>query len=61
MLARRGPSLRGRAPALYQAATGDSNPNNMETDHWSVALDKRRHFQEKETGRSRFDPDSFSY
>jgi long-chain acyl-CoA synthetase len=35
---------------VYQAATGDSNPNNMERIIGLVALDKRRHFQEKETG-----------
>src|SRR5258705_2665592 len=35
---------------VYQAATGDSNPNNMARIIGLVALDKRRHFQEKETG-----------
>src|SRR6476469_5131983 len=35
---------------VYQAATGDSNPNNMERIIGLVGLDKRRHFQEKETG-----------
>src|SRR5258705_7263095 len=35
---------------VYQAATGDSNPNNMERIIGLVALDKRRHFREKETG-----------
>ena len=35
---------------VYQAATGDSNPNNMERIIGLVGLDKRRHFQEKTTG-----------
>ena len=35
---------------VYQAATGDSNPNNMERIVGLVGLDKRRHFQEKPTG-----------
>ena len=35
---------------VFQAATGDSNPNNMERIIGLVGLDKRRHFQEKETG-----------
>ncbi|HSE32958.1 MAG TPA: AMP-binding protein [Pyrinomonadaceae bacterium] len=35
---------------VYQAATGDSNPNNMERIIGFVGLDKRRHFQEKSTG-----------
>jgi long-chain acyl-CoA synthetase len=35
---------------VYQAATGDSNPNNMERIIGLVGLDKRKHFQEKETG-----------
>src|SRR5262245_36208473 len=35
---------------VYQAATGDSNPNNMERIIGLVGLDKRRHFQEKSTG-----------
>ena len=37
-------------PLVFQAATGDSNPNNMERIIGLVGLDKRRHFQEKETG-----------
>lgn len=35
---------------VYQAATGDSNPNNMERIIGLVGLDKRRHFEEKSTG-----------
>src|SRR4029450_360601 len=35
---------------VYQAATGDSNPNNMERIIGLVGLDKRRHFQEKPPG-----------
>ena len=40
-----------RQPELvYQAATGDSNPNNMQRIIGLVGLFKRQHFQEKETG-----------
>src|SRR5436305_257651 len=40
-----------REPRLvYQAATGDSNPNTMERIVGMVGLYKRKHFQEKETG-----------
>ncbi|HEY6118536.1 MAG TPA: AMP-binding protein [Pyrinomonadaceae bacterium] len=40
-----------REPKLvYQAATGDSNANNMQRIIGLVGLYKRRHFQEKETG-----------
>ncbi len=35
---------------VFQAATGDSNPNDMKRIIGLVGLDKRRHFQEKETG-----------
>ena len=35
---------------VYQVATGDSNPNNMARIIELVGLDKRRHYQEKETG-----------
>jgi long-chain acyl-CoA synthetase len=39
------------APRLvYQAATGDTNPNTMERIVSLVGLYKRRHFQEKESG-----------
>jgi len=38
-------------PALvHQAATGDSNPNNMDRIIGLVGLYKRKHFQEKESG-----------
>jgi long-chain acyl-CoA synthetase len=40
-----------REPRLvYQAATGDSNPNNMERIVGLVGLYKRKHFQQKESG-----------
>lgn len=40
-----------REPQLvHQAATGDSNPNNMQRIIGLVGLYKRKHFQEKETG-----------
>ena len=35
---------------VHQAATGDSNPNNMERIIGLVGLFKRKHFQEKESG-----------
>ena len=35
---------------VFQVATGDSNPNNMERIIGLVGLDKRRHYEEKETG-----------
>lgn len=35
---------------VYQAATGDSNPNNMERIIRLVGLYKRKHFLEKESG-----------
>ena len=35
---------------VFQAATGDSNPNNMERIIGLVGLDKRKHFEEKESG-----------
>jgi long-chain acyl-CoA synthetase len=37
-------------PLVYQAATGDSNPNNMERIIGLVGLDKRKHYEEKDTG-----------
>jgi long-chain acyl-CoA synthetase len=40
-----------REPRLvYQAATGDSNPNTMERIVGLLGLYKRKHFQEKDTG-----------
>ncbi|HEV2884288.1 MAG TPA: AMP-binding protein [Pyrinomonadaceae bacterium] len=35
---------------VHQAATGDSNPNNMDRIIGLVGLYKRKHFQDKETG-----------
>ena len=35
---------------VHQAATGDSNPNNMDRIIGLVGLYKRKHFQEKDTG-----------
>src|SRR5436190_5962781 len=35
---------------VHQAATGDSNPANMDRIIGLVGLFKRRHFREKETG-----------
>ncbi|HEY2961064.1 MAG TPA: AMP-binding protein [Pyrinomonadaceae bacterium] len=35
---------------VYQAATGDSNANNMERIIGLCGLDKRKHFEEKNTG-----------
>ncbi len=35
---------------VYQAATGDANPNNMDRIVGLVGLYKRKHFKEKETG-----------
>src|ERR687883_782302 len=35
---------------VFQAATGDSNPNNMERIIGLVGLDKRKYFEEKDTG-----------
>jgi long-chain acyl-CoA synthetase len=35
---------------VYQVATGDTNPNNMERIIRLVGLDKRRHFEAKSTG-----------
>jgi long-chain acyl-CoA synthetase len=40
----------GQPQLVYQAATGDSNPNNMQRIIGLVGLFKRQHFQEKETG-----------
>ncbi len=40
----------GEPQLVYQAATGDSNPNNMQRIIGLVGLFKRKHFLEKETG-----------
>jgi len=39
-------------PLVFQAATGDSNPNDMKRITGLVGLYKRQHFREKETGNS---------
>ncbi len=43
-------AIAGEPRLVYQAATGDSNPNTMERIVSLVGLYKRKHFQEKETG-----------
>jgi long-chain acyl-CoA synthetase len=50
MLAVAAESCVGEPQLVYQAATGDSNPNNMQRIIGLVGLFKRQHFQEKETG-----------
>ncbi|HEU4594953.1 MAG TPA: AMP-binding protein [Pyrinomonadaceae bacterium] len=50
MLAVAAEALVGEPRMVYQAATGDSNPNNMSRIVGLVGLYKRKHFQEKETG-----------
>src|SRR5215216_5327823 len=37
-------------PLVFQAATGDANANNMERIIGLCGLDKRRHFEEKDSG-----------
>src|SRR5690606_30358010 len=37
-------------PLVFQASSGDSNPNNMKRIVGLVGLYKRQHFKEKETG-----------
>ncbi|MEZ5344473.1 MAG: AMP-binding protein [Pyrinomonadaceae bacterium] len=39
-------------PLVFQASTGDSNPNDMKRITGLVGLYKRKHFKEKETGNS---------
>ncbi len=39
-------------PLVFQASSGDSNPNDMKRIVGLVGLYKRRHFEEKETGNS---------
>src|SRR6188768_3583546 len=39
-------------PLVFQASSGDSNPNDMKRIVGLVGLYKRRHFQEKETGNA---------
>ncbi len=37
-------------PLVFQASSGDSNPNDMKRIVGLVGLYKRQHFEEKETG-----------
>ncbi|MGH9818937.1 MAG: SDR family oxidoreductase, partial [Pyrinomonadaceae bacterium] len=41
-----------RPPLVFQASSGDSNPNDMKRIVGLVGLYKRQHFDEKETGSS---------
>jgi long-chain acyl-CoA synthetase len=50
MLAVAAEAIAGEPRLVYQAATGDSNPNDMKRIVGMVGLYKRKHFQEKETG-----------
>src|SRR5215210_4889132 len=50
MLAVAGQACVEEPKLVHQAATGDSNPNNMDRIIGLVGLYKRKHFQEKETG-----------
>jgi long-chain acyl-CoA synthetase len=50
MLGAAAEAIAGEPRLVYQAATGDSNPNTMERIVNLLGLYKRRHFQEKETG-----------
>jgi long-chain acyl-CoA synthetase len=50
MLAAAAEAMAGEPRLVYQAATGDSNPNTMERIVGLLGLYKRQHFQEKETG-----------
>ena len=50
MLAVAGQACVEEPQLVYQAATGDSNPNNMERIITLVGLFKRKHFQEKDSG-----------
>ncbi|MFL6256086.1 MAG: AMP-binding protein [Pyrinomonadaceae bacterium] len=43
-------TIAGEPRLVYQAATGDTNPNTMERIVSLVGLYKRKHYQEKETG-----------
>ena len=43
-------AIAGEPRLVYQAATGDANPNTMERIVSLVGLYKRKHFQEKESG-----------
>ncbi|HEV2826896.1 MAG TPA: AMP-binding protein, partial [Pyrinomonadaceae bacterium] len=50
MLAVAGQACVEEPKLVHQAATGDSNPNNMDRIIGLVGLYKRKHFQEKESG-----------
>ena len=39
-------------PLVFQASSGDSNPNDMKRIVGLVGLYKRQHFEDKETGNS---------
>jgi long-chain acyl-CoA synthetase len=50
MLAVAAEAINGEPRLVYQAATGDSNPNDMKRIVGMVGLYKRKHFSEKEEG-----------
>jgi long-chain acyl-CoA synthetase len=50
MLAVAAEAIAGEPRLVYQAATGDSNPNDMKRIVGMVGLYKRKHFLEKDTG-----------
>ncbi len=50
MLAVAAEAMNGEPRLVYQAATGDSNPNDMKRIVGMVGLYKRKHFSEKEEG-----------
>ncbi len=50
MLAVAAEAIAGEPRLVYQAATGDSNPNDMKRIVGLLGLYKRQHFSEKETG-----------
>ncbi len=50
MLGAAAEAIAGEPRLVYQAATGDTNPNTMERIVSLVGLYKRKHYQEKETG-----------
>jgi long-chain acyl-CoA synthetase len=50
MLAVSAEAIAGEPRLVYQAATGDANPNDMKRIVGMVGLYKRKHFSEKDTG-----------
>jgi hypothetical protein len=50
MLAVAAETIQSEPRLVYQAATGDSNPNDMRRIVGMLGLHKRKHFDEKETG-----------